>query len=126
MSNRPRAITILCVFLAVFGCISALGGINAAIQVPSIGRIWSLTSAALFLLSIVFLWRMSKWGPVIFAAITVVNLVIVFSGILTDVPVGARSWGALVLPTIYAIVVAPNWARFKAIRTGVNQSASSI
>jgi len=118
MSQRPRPITILCVILAVFAVISALGGIYAVTQVPSLGRFWSLISTTLFLISVVLLWNMSRWGPVIFGLLTLVNLAVIFSGVLSDIPVGARSWGAFVLPVIYAAVVAPYWARLKPLRPG--------
>lgn len=122
MSQRPRPITILCVILALFAVITALGGIYAVTQDSSLGRFWSLISATLFFISVVLLWKMSRWGPVIFGLLTLVNLAVVFSGVLSDIPVGARSWGAFVVPLIYAAVVAPYWARLKLLRPGSKQS----
>jgi hypothetical protein len=119
MSQRPRPITILCVILAVFAVISALGGIYAVAQVPDLGRFWSLISTTLFLVSLVLLWKMSRWGPIIFGALTLVNLTVVFSEFLSDVPVGARSLGAFVVPLIYVAVVVPYWSRLKPLRPGI-------
>lgn len=122
MSQRPRPITFLCVILAVFAVITAIGGIYAVTQAPSFARFWGLISTALFFISLVLLWKMSRWGPVIFGLLTLVNLAVVFSGVLSDVPVGARSWGAFVMPLIYAAVVAPYWARLKPLRPSSEQA----
>ena len=122
MNQRPRPITILCVVLALFAVITALGGIYAVTQVSSLGRFWGLISTTLFFVSVVLLWKMSRWGPVIVGLLTLVNLAVVFSGVLSEVPVGARSWGAFVVPMIYAAVVAPYWSCLKPLRPGIEQT----
>lgn len=111
MSSRPVAITVLCVVLTAIGVISLIGGVYALVQTPSLLRAWSLLSGVAFLVSIWGLWKMKRWAPVLFFAIAAINMVLLYSVQITDVPSDARSWGAWLLPVAYLTAVMPYWRR---------------
>lgn len=114
MQTRPRLITALCVVLAVIGVPSAAGAVVGAASTPTPLRAWGVTSNVLFLASIVGLWRMKRWGPLLFLALGLVNLFLIFAVQISDTPPGARSWLALLMPVVYAAVVIPQWKRLGA------------
>ena len=111
LPSRPAAITVLCIVLTVIGVLSVFGGVYALIQTPSLLRAWSLLSGSAFLFSIWGLWKMKKWAPVLFLAITAINMTLVYGVQITDVPSGARSWLSWLLPVTYFTVVMSYWRR---------------
>lgn len=111
MSLRPAAITVLCVVLTAIGALTLIGGVFALAQTPSLLRAWGLISGAAFLFSILGLWKMKRWGPVLFITITAINTGLLYGVQIADVPSGARSWGAWLLPVAYLAVVMPYWRR---------------
>ncbi len=109
--GRPKLITALCIVLGLFGVISLAGGIFAYTQSMTVLRLWSVVSGAVFLVSLIGLWRMKLWGPVAFIALMAANLSLVFVVRVSDAPTGAASLVSLIIPAVYLAIVLPHWSR---------------
>jgi hypothetical protein len=101
-SNRPIAITIIC----VLGFIGVALGIPAVLALLATGAAtglpgWYLPYLALTLVvglvSLIGLWKMKKWGALLYALMFVVNQVVLFAG-------GLWTPGTVVIPLIVTVI----------------------
>lgn len=114
---RPQSITIICIILFVTDGFNLLGWGRSFPNV-SLGRaVWSLAITLVSLASLVGLWRMRRWAPVLYLAGFVVSTVAILivpaagASAVTAMPV---FWITLLaVPAIYCVVVLPHWSKLK-------------
>ena len=111
--KRPLIITIVCVVLtiALVANVVTIVSIASATSVPRLA--WMVLTTAVAGISIVGLWRMHQWGPVLYLAGQAVGvaawLMFPVDGAENAYPI----WLLLIIPAIYAACVLPFWRQMK-------------
>ena len=117
--KRPISITVLCVLLALAWLLNCYS-VYVAVQVVSPLRAsWIMGTSIIAGASIIGLWKMKAWGPVLYLAGQAIGIAVLY--LLP--PEGAEaypSWLVFLIPAIYAAVVLPNWRLLEPIRFGRN------
>lgn len=115
---RPRVITALCIILLVvngldlFRCVGAIIIIGMMIQ-----TILDLIPTALAIASLVGLWKMRKWGPVIYVASLAVGTLVycVYSQVnIWHMIISPYFWVMkIAFPLTYTVAVLRHWSKMK-------------
>lgn len=114
---RPKAITILCATLFILGGLNLLSCV-VSLFLASLGRAnWGIVTTTIALGSVLGLWKMRKWGPVLYLASFAVGTVTFFIFPPNNASVIMQRpffWILLIIiPAIYSGVVLPYWKEMK-------------
>ncbi len=101
-NNRPIAITVICVigFIGVALGIPAMLAVlatGAAAQFPGWYLPYLAVTLIIGLISLIGMWKMKKWGALLYAGMFVVNQCILLA-------TGLWSVGALIIPLIVVVI----------------------
>ncbi len=112
-SNRPVAITVIC----VIGFIGALlsvplllavlsGAVNTGVALPGWYGPYLGLSIVIGLVSMIGLWMMKKWGAILYAVLFLVNQIVLFTA-------GLWSPFALLIPLIVIAVAFSQFSKME-------------
>ncbi len=112
MMKRPGIITAVCIVLGLvflLNCVSIFGAYGET----SPGRFaWIVVSSLIAVASIVGLWLMQIWGPLLYLGGQAVGIVAWLLFPMEGAESAYPVWALLVAPAIYAACVLPFWRQF--------------
>ena len=109
-SNRPDAISVMCILLALWGASRMLSSALTFIGTASLSALIGFMLSVSILISLSALWRMRLWGVHLFLATIAINIVLTqlipeALSLKGTIRMGATG----LLAVIYMIVVIPHW-----------------
>lgn len=124
---RPKLITILCLFLFLTSIFLGLGATLAFVNTSEFTALIGIGTSVLLLGSAVGLWKMRRWGPILFAILMIAMIVLAFgyspSGM---VPTNADPWPILFVPVVYFVIVLPYWKLLNSDRSENEEADSGL
>ena len=114
--KRPLLITIVCVVLALLWLLN-LVSVAASFGTVSPGRFgWIVVTNLISGLSIVGLWRMQAWGPILYLGGQLIGIATWLAFPMAGAEDAFPLWALFIAPAIYAACVFPFWRQFKPLQ----------
>lgn len=107
---RPRAISLLCILLAIWDASMLLWALSLFVQISDKASVFFLASSLGVLLSLLGLWLMKRWSAYLFVALWLISLFTQYSAFDPTKHHLTSKFNWLML-AIYLIVVLPYWRR---------------
>lgn len=114
--KRPLIITIVCVVLSLMWLLNTLSVVVSP-GLTSPGRFaWIIASHLVVGASIVGLWLMQAWGPILYLGGQVVGIAAWLLFPMAGAEDAFPLWALFIAPAIYAACVLPFWRQFKPLQ----------